>query len=97
MKIEAFLFFLVSELLSRTASNMKYIAYIVILLFTFNALAQNRIQKSFSDTDISTININGDCLLEDFAGDATINTFHGDIDIYTNLAKIDAFTKNGNP
>jgi len=53
---------------------MKYILSIVILFFSFNTLAQNRIQKSFSDTDITTININGNAVFKISVETNTSNT-----------------------
>lgn len=53
---------------------MKYILYVVFLLFTFNALAQKKIQKSFPDADISTININGNAVFKISVETTTSNT-----------------------
>ncbi len=54
---------------------MKYLFYIVILLFSFHATSQNRIQKLFSDANISTININGNGVFKISVETTMSNTF----------------------
>ena len=53
---------------------MKYLLYVVILFLGFNALAQNRTQKSFSDSNIAAIHINGNAVFKISIETNTSNT-----------------------
>lgn len=53
---------------------MKYLLYVVILFFGFNTLAQNRTQKSFSDSNIAAIHINGNAVFKISVETNTSNT-----------------------